>query len=89
MKPPVLATIALFVCTAIQPVGAALGGGKGRPGHQQEQAPKLTSDEAAEAARRKTGGRVLNVKPANGGYRVKVLTPKGEVLYVPVGFGRH
>jgi hypothetical protein len=33
-------------------------------------------------ARRQTGGRVLAVTASDGGYRVKVLTPKGEVRYV-------
>jgi hypothetical protein len=33
-------------------------------------------------ARRQTGGRVLAVTPSNDGYRVKVLTPNGEVRYV-------
>ena len=88
MKPPILAVIALLVCAAVQPVGAAPGGGKGNRGHKEGQAPGITSAEAAETARRQTGGRVLNVKPAKGGYRVKVLTPKGEVLYVQIASGR-
>jgi hypothetical protein len=33
-------------------------------------------------ARRQTGGRVLAVTAGDGGYRVKVLTPQGEVRYV-------
>ena len=42
------------------------------------------ANQAAESARRQTGGRVLNVKPGDDGFRVKVLTPDGEVRYVPV-----
>lgn len=38
--------------------------------------------EAAEQARRQTGGRVLSVERAGGGYQVKVLTPRGEVRLV-------
>ena len=42
----------------------------------------LTAAQAGEMARRQTGGRVLAVTPGDGGYRVKVLTPQGEVRYV-------
>ena len=38
--------------------------------------------EAGEIASRQTGGRVLAVKSADGGYRVKILTPDGQVRYV-------
>lgn len=52
--------------------------GKGRP----QRGP---ADDAADRARRETGGRVLSVpQPApqgDGGYRVKILTPDGEVRY--------
>lgn len=45
--------------------------------------------EAAEAARRQTGGRVLSVARAGGGYQVKVLTPAGEVrvVFIPAAGG--
>ena len=46
------------------------GGGAARDGGQ---------DQAAAAARRATGGRVLDVRPADGSYRVRVLTPNGTV----------
>ena len=39
----------------------------------------LSPDQAAERVQRQAGGRVLAVQPAGGGYRVKVLTPQGEV----------
>ncbi len=48
----------------------ASGGGAASPG------------EAAEQARRQTGGRVLSVVRAGGGYQVKILTPTGEVRLV-------
>jgi hypothetical protein len=82
MKLPILAA-AVLVCLALQPVRAGpevKGDGKGGGKKGQD----FTAEQAAETPRRQTGGRVLNVKPGNGGYRVKVLTPKGEVLYVPV-----
>jgi hypothetical protein len=47
------------------------------------------ADAAAEQARRDTGGgRVLSVRPPpqqeQGDYRVKILTPQGEVRYLNV-----
>jgi hypothetical protein len=54
------------------------GNGGGRSG----------ADVAAEQARRDTGGRVLSVRPPpqqdQGDYRVKILTPQGEVRYMNV-----
>lgn len=38
--------------------------------------------EASEIARKQTGGSVLAVKTADGGFQVKVLTPDGQVRYV-------
>ncbi|EGV30022.1 hypothetical protein ThidrDRAFT_2943 [Thiorhodococcus drewsii AZ1] len=46
------------------------------------QGGQMSPDRAGEIARRQTGGRVLAVQSANGGYRVKVLTPDGQVRYV-------
>lgn len=43
-----------------------------------------TSAEAAEQARRRTGGKVLSVSKSRGGYQVKVLTPKGEIRVVHI-----
>jgi hypothetical protein len=40
--------------------------------------------EAAEQARRQTGGRVLSVERGSGGWQVKVLTPAGEVRVVVI-----
>ncbi|HSO07672.1 MAG TPA: PepSY domain-containing protein [Pelomicrobium sp.] len=49
---------------------------------------KSARDEAAEKARRDTGGRVLSIKERprddREGYRVKILTPEGEVRYYDV-----
>jgi hypothetical protein len=54
------------------------GNGGGRTG----------ADVAAEQVRRDTGGRVLSVRPppqqGQGDYRVKILTPQGEVRYMNV-----
>lgn len=45
--------------------------------------------DAAEQAKRQSGGRVLSVQEKGGGWEVKVLTPSGEVrsIFVP-GSGR-
>ena len=51
------------------------------------QAQASSAAEAGEIARRQTGGRVLAVKPTDGGFQVKVLTPDGQVRYVFVPRG--
>jgi hypothetical protein len=56
--------------------------GRGGEGRDSAQGRGVTAAEAGEMARRQTGGRVLAVSPSDGGYRVKVLTPNGEVRYV-------
>jgi hypothetical protein len=45
--------------------------------------------EAAEQARRETGGRVLSVERRGAGWQVKVLTPAGEVrvVFIPAAGG--
>jgi hypothetical protein len=46
----------------------------------------LSPADAAEAARTRTGGKVLQVKAGdNGEYRVKVLMPSGQVRYLNIG----
>lgn len=39
----------------------------------------LTADQAGERARQQIGGRVINILPQPGGYRVRVLSPDGQV----------
>ncbi len=60
-------------------------GGGGGDGERGGQGRGITAAQAGEQARRQTGGRVLAVTASDGGYRVKVLTPKGEVrnVFVP------
>ena len=54
----------------------------------------VSRDQAAAAAQRQTGGRVLSVDKAESGrrsvWRVKVVTPKGEVrvVFIDAGNGR-
>jgi uncharacterized membrane protein YkoI len=54
----------------------------------------MSRDEAAAAAQRSTGGRVLSVEKADAGgraaWRVKVVTAKGEVrvIMIDAGSGR-
>jgi hypothetical protein len=58
------------------------GGAGGRSG----------ADAAAERAQRDSGGRVLSIHPpqqqGQGDYRVKILTPQGEVRYMYVDPGQ-
>jgi hypothetical protein len=48
----------------------------------------MTADQAAERVRKQTGGRVLRVDAVADGFRVKVLTPSGEVREITVPSGR-
>ena len=41
-----------------------------------------SSAQAAEQAKRQTGGKVLSVRETDGGWEIKVLTASGEVLSV-------
>jgi uncharacterized membrane protein YkoI len=51
----------------------------------------MSRDEAAAAAQRATGGRVLSVDKADAGgrpaWRVKVVTPQGEVRVIMIDAG--
>ena len=55
---------------------------------------EVNRDQAAAAAQRQTGGRVLSVEKTASGrgpvWRVKVVTPKGEVrvVFIDAGTGR-
>lgn len=84
--------LALAVLVALAPIGAAWGdrGGRdsdsrGRGGDRRSSEGRQSSESrASERARKETGGRVLGVSPRNDGYRVKILTPKGEVRSIQV-----
>jgi len=75
--------IALLVLAPLSTVCAERGRG-GKDG-RTSQGQGMSAGQAGEIARRKTGGRVLVVTPKDGGHRVKVLTPNGEVrqIFVP------
>lgn len=75
MRTHTLALSALILSALLQPAWAGRGG-QGNGGGQ------VSPGQASEIAARQTGGRVLAVQPADGGYRVKVLTPNGQVRYV-------
>jgi hypothetical protein len=87
MKSILSALLAVLLVVAVPAQQSwSAGRHKGGAGAHQE---GLSAAQAADIARRQTGGRVLAVKRAKDGFRVKVLTPKGEVRYVPVrGAGR-
>jgi hypothetical protein len=90
MKPSWILIAFLPLAIGAQPAAAGRGGGNGDKGKHgggrpdRGQAQGLSSAQAAEVARKRSGGRVLSVKPAPGGYRVKVLTPAGEVRNVQI-----
>jgi hypothetical protein len=85
-SPPIMKLVALAIVLVLGLAPAVNGyakdkgdgNGGGRSG----------ADVAAEQARRDTGGRVLSVRPPpqqdQGDYRVKILTPQGEVRYMNV-----
>jgi hypothetical protein len=81
-----LITALLIALLAVAPwstVSAERGRG-GKDGNNG-QGQSISAGQAGEIARGQTGGRVLAVTPKKGGYRVKVLTPSGEVrqIFVP------
>jgi hypothetical protein len=84
--------LALAVLLAVAPLGGAWAerggrnadsrgkGGNGRWGEGRQS----SESRASQQARQQTGGRVLGVSPSKDGYRVKILTPKGEVRSIQV-----
>ncbi len=48
------------------------------------QAGRMTLEQAVDRVQQSTGGRVLDARDAGGVYRIKVLTPRGEVRIVLV-----
>lgn len=84
MRYPILV---LAVMLALAPLGAAGGDRGGRDSDSRRkggEGRQSSESQASERARQQTGGRVLGVSPSNEGYRVKVLTPKGEVRSIQV-----
>jgi hypothetical protein len=83
MRATTLLMATLIALSLAQPVWGA----NGPKGRGNERGGGMSSSQAAEIAQRQTGGRVLSVKESSGGYRVKVLTPSGEVrdVFVPGG----
>lgn len=45
---------------------------------------RVSLAEAIEIVKRRTGGQVLSAKSEGGSYKIKVLTPNGEVLVLTV-----
>ena len=85
-------TLAIALLLALAPIGATWAdrGGRdsdsrGKGGDRRKSESRQSSEsQASERARKETGGRVLGVSPSNDGYRVKILTPKGEVRSIQV-----
>ena len=80
------------VLVVLVPIGTAWGdrGGRdpdsrGKGGDRRSSEGRQSSESrASERARQETGGRVLGVSPSDQGYRVKILTPRGEVRSIQV-----
>jgi uncharacterized membrane protein YkoI len=45
---------------------------------------RITLEQAIQSVQRAIGGRVLDAREVSGGYRIKILTPRGEVRVVYV-----
>jgi hypothetical protein len=84
--------LGLILALALSPplaFGRNVGHGGGRPNADSGRGgDQISPSQAAQIARRQTGGRVLSVEGGRNGYRVKVLTPSGEIRYVSVPAGR-
>jgi nitrous oxide reductase accessory protein NosL len=79
----------LLLCVGGSGEGLADNGKRGAgSGQGQRNAKGLSADQAAERVRKQTGGRVLRIDDAGNGYRVKVLTPAGEVREIAVPAAR-
>jgi hypothetical protein len=93
MRPSLAFTGLLLVALLTPALVTAKGDhGRGRDGRPPAEAPRggdrVSPGQAADMARRQSGGRVLSVDGGQNGYRVKVLTPSGEVRYLSVPPGR-
>jgi hypothetical protein len=92
MKGKSASILVLLLALALIPplaFGRNLGHGGGHPNPDAGRGGgQISPGQAAEIARRQTGGRVLSVEHGRRGYRVKVLTPSGEIRYVSVPAGR-
>ncbi|WP_317931287.1 hypothetical protein [Halioxenophilus sp. WMMB6] len=53
--------------------------------HQRSPSRGIDSKQAADVAKRASGGKVLRVQPTASGHQVKVLLPSGKVTYILVG----
>jgi hypothetical protein len=80
MRSTTLLITALLLALAAHPAWSEKGPrGKGGDRRNVGEARGTTAAEAAQSARRQTGGRVLDVRESAEGFRVKVLTPDGEI----------
>ncbi len=87
MQSSALATSVLALALAVTPLCASAAPGSGSaweavPPARLILAGAASASEAAEQARRQTGGQVLSVRQSGRGYEVKILTPSGEVRMV-------
>jgi uncharacterized membrane protein YkoI len=85
MKPILVLLAALALGAGAPPAAQAqqrLAPDRGTYSAERDREARISAAQAAEIARRQTGGRVLSVKESRDGYQVRVLTPRGEVRNV-------
>ncbi|HSD62116.1 MAG TPA: hypothetical protein VLC55_14790 [Burkholderiales bacterium] len=78
----VAAVLALGMAAPAAQAQQRLAPDRGAYSAERQQAARISAAQAAEIARRQTGGRVLSIKESRDGYQVKVLTQGGDVRYV-------
>ena len=85
MQPSAIFVVFLAVVALTGPATARAA--PPRPSLAEQGGGASSSAQAAEQARRQTGGKVLSVQETDGGWEVKVLTASGEVrsVFIPAG----
>ena len=77
-------TLVFALIIAADPAVAAGHGNNDGQGGQTSQTSGMSAEQAASIVQRAYGGRVVSVKPAGGGYNVRVLLNGGRVKTVQV-----
>jgi uncharacterized membrane protein YkoI len=79
-----IAAALIVVFAFIAAAAPAMAGGHGNNDGQNEQTSGMSAEQAASIVQRAYGGRIVSVKPAGGGYNVRVLLDGGRVKTVQV-----
>jgi hypothetical protein len=85
LKPIAAALTVVFALIGVaEPAVAAGHGNNDGESSQASQTSGMSAEQAASIVQRAYGGRVVSVKPAGGGYNVRVLLAGGRVKTVLV-----